>query len=371
MSRTPQIPVSGPVMKWARDNRGLTIDVAAKRSGVSRARLEEIEAGRDNPSLAQLRKLAEVYRRPLIVLLLEDPPTTFQPLADYRLLPDSERSAYSPELRDEMRRSAVEQETYADLAASLDRPVEVPALPEDTGDPESLAAKLRDLLVVTAAKQSTLHRKEDAFAFWRSAVEDLGVLVLEASRVDIEEMRGFSLSDRMPPVIVLNGQDEPRGKIFTLLHELCHLCLRKAGVCDLRTSTDGSTSDIEIYCNTVAGATLLPRSLLEHLDVVREHSAGQEWSDTELSSISDDAGGASRESVLRRLVQLDLASKAEYDRKRSEFVAAYADYRKRSKGGDGGPPPHRIQLRDRGRPFVRSVFDAYGEGLLTLSDLDQ
>ena len=212
-------------------------------------------------------------------------------------------------------------------------------------------------------------QKDEAFTFWRSWVEALDVLVLEASRVRLSEMRGLSLSDGVPLVIVINGQDEPRGKVFTLLHELCHLCLGQAGVCDLHTSFNRGSSDVEAYCNFVAGATLLPKRLVTNMPTVISHPPGTPWTDSELLAIRNEAAGASQEAVLRRLVQLGLASRAEYDHKRDKYLAAYDLFRKRNKNSKGGPPPHRMQLRDRGRPFVRSVFDAYGEGNLTRSDV--
>jgi Zn-dependent peptidase ImmA (M78 family) len=369
MGRTPQIAVSGSVLRWARQQRGLALEVAARRSGLADTKLEAIEEGQVSPSLAQLQKLAEVYKRPLIVLLLDEPPTTFQALTDYRLLPDTERNAYTPELHDEMWRAIVERETYAELAATLQRPLAVHDLPHDKGDPEQLAVEIRNLLGVTGADHKRFSQKDEAFTFWRSWVEALDVLVLEASRVRLSEMRGLSLSDGVPLVIVINGQDEPRGKVFTLLHELCHLCLGQAGVCDLHTSFNRGSSDVEAYCNFVAGATLLPKRLVTNMPTVISHPPGTPWTDSELLAIRNEAAGASQEAVLRRLVQLGLASRAEYDHKRDKYLAAYDLFRKRNKNSKGGPPPHRMQLRDRGRPFVRSVFDAYGEGNLTLSDV--
>lgn len=75
MARTPIVPLSGAVLKWAREQRGLSLDVASKRAGASADRLMAIEGNLGQPTLAQLRNLAEVYRRPLIVMLLDEPPT--------------------------------------------------------------------------------------------------------------------------------------------------------------------------------------------------------------------------------------------------------------------------------------------------------
>lgn len=365
MARTPDIQVSGPVLKWAREQRGLAIEIAAKRGGVSEAKLTDIEEGLASPSLAQLRKLAEAYRRPLIVMLLDEVPTTFQPLTDYRRLPESQLNEYSAELRDEVRRAVQERNIFKELSAEMGTSVEVPALPPGNTSNDILASRLRELLGITATQQRHLANRDEAFNYWRTRIEELGILVLEASRVKMSEMRGFSLTDGLPLVIVLNGQDSPRGKIFSLLHEMCHLCLRDSGVCDLQGG-----SNVEVFCNAVAGATLLPESFVRELPVVEDHKAENEWTSEELDAITSVAGGASQEAVLRRLVQLGIATSSEYEKQREDFLAAYEEMRqKRNRKSKGGPPPYRIQLRDRGRPFIRSVFNAYGDGFINLSEV--
>ncbi len=94
------------------------------------------------------------------------------------------------------------------------------------------------------------------------------------------------------------------------------------------------------------------------------------WTERELREIQAVAGGASLEVIMRRLLQLDRASREEYEQLRHQSREAYEEWRKaRSRRSKGGPPPHRLQLRDRGRPFVRSVFDGYAEGVVTLSEV--
>jgi Zn-dependent peptidase ImmA (M78 family) len=369
MAKTPKIPANGEVLRWAREQRGLSIEVAAKRLQISQDRLQAFESGIDSPSVAQLKTMAEKYKRPLIVLLLDEVPTTFTPLKDFRSLPADQVGAYSPELRDEIRRAVTQQEILAELKHELGEEVTWPSLPSPTSDPDELAHRLRDLLGARYEDQREWTQPREAFIEWRTRVEELGILVLEASRVSMDEMRGFSLSEELPLIIVLNGADSDRGKIFTLLHELAHLSLRQPGVCDLHQRGARGT-DTDVFCNAVAGEALLPADVVLHLPTVEQHAAGTLWTDEELGEIESVAGGASREAILRRLLQLNRATKDEYEARRAEFLRAYEEFRKaRSRKSEGGPPPHRVQLRDRGRPFVRSVFDAYAEGFVTLSEV--
>ena len=57
-------------------------------------------------------------------------------------------------------------------------------------------------------------------------------MVFQTGEITLEEMRGFTIAERRLPVIVLNAKDSPRGRIFTLMHELTHLMLGQDGVCD-------------------------------------------------------------------------------------------------------------------------------------------
>lgn len=99
-------------------------------------------------------------------------------------------------------------------------------------------------------------------------------------------------------------------------------------------------------------------------------SGSREWDDDDLSRISQ-RYQVSREAVLLRLLVLRRTTREFYLARREEFLSAYAqrqaEERERRSGSKGGPPPHRMALRDRGRPYVRLVLDAYHRESLTLS----
>src|SRR4051794_33466012 len=98
MTRTVEALIEPALLVWARRSSGVDIDTAAKRAGVEPARLESWEAGHTRPTIAQLRKLANLYKRPLAIFYLSEPPTDYLPLRDYRRLPDAEVGHLSPAL---------------------------------------------------------------------------------------------------------------------------------------------------------------------------------------------------------------------------------------------------------------------------------
>lgn len=322
------------VLVWARESAGLSIELSAKKAGVQPDRLAAWESGRQRPSFAQLRKLASIYKRPLAVFYLEAPPVRFQAMHDFRRIAESGLVDQSPDLTLEIRRAHDRREWAIELFQSIEEELpQVSATLSLDDDPEDAASVVREMLGVSLDQQQNWRTQYEAFRGWRLLIESAGVLTFPATGVDLSEARGFSISARPLPVAVANIKDAPRGRIFTLLHELAHILLSDGGICDLHESGGGDSSRIEAYCNRVAGATLFPYSAVMNTDAVRQHRKGDvTWTDDELTALSRQFGG-SREAALVRLLALGLTTQRFYDRKRDEFLKLYAEQREKQKGG--------------------------------------
>src|SRR5713101_3632716 len=72
------------LLVWARETMGLDIESVAKKLKVPTERIHSWEAGQDKPTLAQLRRLGDFYKRPLAVFYLPERTRDFQPLRDFR-----------------------------------------------------------------------------------------------------------------------------------------------------------------------------------------------------------------------------------------------------------------------------------------------
>lgn len=95
VSRRPIRAVLNPeLLVWARNTAGLTLEAAAKKLGVKPSRLTEWEANRLRPTVAQLRKAANVYKRPLAVFFRPQAPAQPQPLHDFRRLRTGNRFTF-------------------------------------------------------------------------------------------------------------------------------------------------------------------------------------------------------------------------------------------------------------------------------------
>jgi Zn-dependent peptidase ImmA (M78 family)/transcriptional regulator with XRE-family HTH domain len=343
----------------------MTLEDAAGKVPTKPERLGAWERGDDRPTLNQLRKLANAYKRPIALFYLPEPPGDFKPLQhDFRRLPGLVSTVKSPRLLYEIRHAYARREVALDLWSSAGKSppaFTLTAALED--DAEGLGARLRTKLA--PAVPTNWNSDYDPFNFWRSKLEAAGVLVFQAERIQVGEMRGFSISERRLPVIVLNIKDSPRGRTFTMLHELTHLMLHEAGVCDLQEESQRPEENkIEIFCNRVAGAALVPQSELLAESVVRSKARRDTWSNSELRSLSN-RFGVSRRVILRRLLILGRTTQAFYKDKQAEFDETYA----RLQPEEGFAPPYRVALSTAGPLFARLVLTSYYQESITASDV--
>ena len=372
--RSERIPVAPAVLIWARESMSLDIDTAARRLGISAKTLALWEAGELNPTITQLRTAADKYKRPLGVLLLAEPPGSFDAMRDFRRHELSNRP-WSPDLHGEFRRGLDQHEAFleiAEVAAESLPTIRRPPTVQRDDDAERAGTALRDFLGITSAQQFGWTDPYEALNDWSDAVEATGIIVIHTRGISVDEMRAFSISEWPYPVIALNGADFPRARTFSLLHELTHLALNLGGLCDFHEQRDQETSDeLEHFCNRIAAAALLPRAELLQIGKVQSASAGYDWSLDELSSIAR-RFQTSSEALLLRLISIGKADWPTYRRRspelRSEYDAAIEHRREQRKKGRGGADFYRTKARDLGHGYANSVLDAFGSSAINARD---
>jgi Zn-dependent peptidase ImmA (M78 family) len=361
---SPPALVEPSVLRWARESIDLTPVAAARKIGVPNDRVQAWESGAAKPTIAQLRKAAEVYKRSLAVFFLPAPPAGFDTLRDFRRHEGAATASWSQGLHENYRRAHVQRELALELYELEDAepPLTWRIDPLPSGDEELASLGRERLLSVTPlplpAGSATVY---DHLNTWIAALETAGVMVLASAggRVMTSEMRAFSLYFDVLPVIVVNGADAPRGRLFSLLHEYAHLLLHTAGLCDLITDTAATTPDrrLEARCNAIAAAILMPRAaVLAQPEVAsREHNQAS-WDYDSLAAAAAPFG-VSAEALLRRLLDLGRVDAAFYRARREEFLKRYEDDegKPRPSGGDW----YRNTARDLGKGYVRLVADAY------------
>lgn len=380
MSKSIEALVKPELLRWARESGGFSPEQAAERARIPVERLLSWENGAEKPTVAQVRNLANVYRRPLAVFYLPEPPKTFAALHDFRRLPQrNPRHRWSPELHLAIRRARLRREVALDLHDTLDLEIPKFSIRASLSDnAETVGRYLRESLGVTYDEQIRWRNKWVAFRAWRDAFEAAGVLVFQATDVSVDEMRAFSLDDWPLPVTVVNIEDHILARIFSMNHELVHIALRQTGLCDLseRRRTPPYEQQIEIFCNHVAGAILVPADQLLQESIVAKTAAPTSWADDDISSLAH-RYSVGRETIVRRLLILGRTTEGFYRRKRQQYQKEFDRLKRRQaqrraerrEQESGGPMPSRMTVSTAGPLFTRLVLEAYQQEKITGSDL--
>ena len=372
--------INPALLTWARETAGFTPIEAATRLKIGEARLAAWEdpADEDAPSIPQLRKIAALFRRPLAVFYLQEAPPRFAVMRDLRRLPGAGPRSYSPAVQLEIRAANERRELALELARDLEQEI-----PEFTlsariqEDSESVGARIRTALGITASLQLNWHDNDGRAAFnaWRVRIENLGVLVFQTTRFSSDEASGFAIAADTLPAIAVNRNDAPTRRTFSLVHELAHLMLRVSGVSDLETDVDRPPEDqrIEIFCNRVAAAALMPRdALLTERHVVARGVRSVDWSDAEIHDLARDFN-VSREAILRRLLTLNRTTDDFYRQKRTQYKAEYFNNQKHKKEKIAETEMKRNMPQETisnfGKRFVNMLLDNYHQDRMTLSEI--
>jgi Zn-dependent peptidase ImmA (M78 family)/DNA-binding XRE family transcriptional regulator len=374
MGRSTEALVEPSILAWARSTAGLSVEEAATCLQTKPENVQAWEDGKKHPSMAQLRKMANTYKRMLSDFYLPDAPKEDALPHDFRRLPGEVAFHYSRALRYQLRVAHQRRELALDFAAELE--MDVPPITEHlqlAKDTEQSGAKLRKLLGVTLATQRTWRDPRTSYNAWRAAIESIGILVFQAAGIPTKEMLGFTLGERPLPVIGVNRKLRPNGRTFTLLHESVHVFLEQSSICDieegvLRPPEEQST---EVFCNAVAAGALVPIDALLAEPIVRPHPARpRDWSGDELGALAR-VFGVSEEVILRRLLTAGRASQGFYAAKRALWGGLMDDTSIADPDAEFRRNMPQEVVSDLGKPFTRLVVSSYLNSFTSLSDVSR
>jgi len=363
MAERVEAIVKPELLIWARKSIGLNTSLAAKKLGATEQRLIKWEKGELRPTISQLRKMGEVYKRPIAIFYLPAPPRGFDPIKDFRQISKHEAPELSSTLLYEIRRAYARRESAIDLYKDINSSMPPnDLLKKISTDAEIAGQEIREFLGITYEKQKKWKTDRESFNGWRSAIESKNILVFQASRISANEMHGFSISKSPFPVIVVNIQDAFVWRTFTLLHELVHIIMGREGICDLT-----GTADIEVLGNAIAESILIPKNaFLEEREFKNRKDAN--WTDQEIHRLAS-RYRVSAELILRRLHTLGRISLSFYREKSIDYKEQAKDKMLKAKKRKGFAPPDRMVLSYSGKLYSRLVLNSYHHEKISASDV--
>jgi Zn-dependent peptidase ImmA (M78 family) len=218
--------------------------------------------------LRQIENLARFFHRPLSVFFLPQPPQLPPLAAEYRRLPNVVPGHESPELRLSLRQMLARRENAINLMGELGETVPEFALAARLDEsPVEVGARLREALNVALDEQLAWPNEWRAWATWRAAIENLGILVFQFGKVALSEVRGIALLRTPMSVVGINSKEIPEARCFTALHEVVHLMLAAGHQEEpaIRENRSGEAwSNVERFAEIAASHALVPEAALNH-----------------------------------------------------------------------------------------------------------
>ncbi len=364
MASSNLLPINPQLLSWARQESGFELFRVAKRLNVKLERLEAWEAGERQPTLRQVEQLAHFFHRPLSIFFLPRPPELVPLAAEYRRLPDVVPGHESPELRLALRQMLTRRENALNLMGELGEPVPTFALIARLNEsPIEVGARLRAAAKLPVDEQRDWPNEWRAWAAWRTAVENLGVLVFQFGKVALTELRGLALLRTPLPVVGINSKEIPEARCFTVLHEVVHLML-SAGHEELPAIQENRSGEdwdnVERFAEIAASHALVPEQALR-AEIAALGLASSAWDIDSTRQLARRFRITSL-AMATRLRESGFMTWARYRAWREEWDAYVATLPKRS-GGFATPVAKAIGRN--GRPFAQLVLEALSANRIT------
>lgn len=316
--------------------------------------LRELAADDQAVEFEDLVKLGKLFKRPWSYLLSDEEEVLPQPGRDNRTFANQKAPA-SATLLEEYEAAAALLEAVTDLFPEHGYEVPDARITLETHD-DRAAQEIRSFLNVSIGAQ--LEAKDDyaALRLWVGSLHQRGVYVLQRKLGD-ETVRAFSRAEENQAVVVVDTADTPYARIYSAIHEYCHVILRSTGICDL-----DDHHSVERYCNEVAAAVLLPDALLDDERVGVRAAIAAGLDDEHLIALSR------RYRVSQAVLLIRLRDRGSIAQRLYDQLEMSRQARRPGGNSKGGGTYYSTAINRVGRRFARNIFGAVDEGTISRQD---
>jgi Zn-dependent peptidase ImmA (M78 family)/DNA-binding XRE family transcriptional regulator len=347
-------PVNGAVLRWARESIGVGPEKAARKADVSIDIYTKWENGEAVPSMPRLRKLANLFKRPLPVFFLPYIPQALPMPKDFRKPAAVIKQPLKEASLMAIRKARWFQSIAGELMSDLGLSIQLTKFPGLKHMPMETLCEV--LMVPGMDIRKNWRTNWVALKKWRMYLEDRGIFVFQFP-IPVKEARGFSLvQEGHPPVIVISSHDSPHGRIFTLFHEYCHILLEESGLCIPSETADHRLREKETFCDEFAGNLLVPTS--ELMKAIKNSPVSNV--ETIIHELSKKFL-VSQFVILRRLYSL---KEIDYKTYRALFKELQKGVKEVKMAGGNF---YKNQFAEKGKKYIGLVVEAESSGKITLS----
>ena len=324
------------------------------------------------PTINQARILAKCYRIPFAGLYMnsEDIPVMHLPnLPNFRTMQggDFDDSAVNLAILDVLKSKAL----FIESAQELNIPFQRFDLSFTELDVMYMANYFREIMDLTYDTQRRFGSARKLYLYIREKIESHGVYISGFTGVEPSIIRGLAIYDEAMPIIGVNDEDRYPAKSFTILHELVHIMRRSSSMCNEFYDSLSKNTE-EIFCNAVAGETLVPRNHLIRIVSEKEFDG----IDYDSAEILAKLFSVSKEVIIRRLLDCGIIGDMEYNSLREEMQRNFDNERiKRKHDRETGikteiPRNMAREAFDRASMNLSKVlYEGYDAGMFETRDL--
>ena len=290
------------VLKTLRESAGMSPDDIAEKLKISKEKVIAIEDGEASFTMLQIKKLADIYHRPLAAFLMDSPPQLPFTLTDYRI---NREKKLTPQVYLAQRRAYYLSSKIAELSGKRSQ-IPLFAETQKAGEQAREFRKNMNMILIKSQKA------EDTLNSYKKTLEEKLLISIIEYPFNADDVRAFCISSDIS-IIVLNEHDKPEIKLFSLFHEICHLLRKASGICSIDIAKD--KLEIERYCNSFSAEFLVP-----------EHALKQDIGDLrvfsrEIISEFSESYAVSKQVIMLRLLSLGYITRGQYNDFKLNFDA--------------------------------------------------
>jgi Zn-dependent peptidase ImmA (M78 family) len=261
--------VTREMIDWAMERLHETPKSLGLKLNVKSEKIAEWISGAKRPSIRQAQKLAQKLKIPFGYLYLKTPMKETLPLPDLRTAAGTVSRHPSPDFLDVLYDALRKQQWYHEYLEQ-ESAATIPFIGKFNlnDDVKTIAANISKTLSINDDLRQQCNNWEQFLTEFIRRAEQARVLVLRSGivgsntrrKLDVQEFRGFAISDNLAPLIFVNGSDYKTAQIFTLAHELAHLWIGQSGVSnpDYMLRSKQQQNKIDQLCDSIAAEVLVP-----------------------------------------------------------------------------------------------------------------
>ena len=303
------------------------------------SKLIKWRSGEKKPTFNQVESVSKATRIPLGYFFLQSPPAESFPVLQYRTIDSVYTGNPSRDLVDTINdMESIQEWMHGFMIDSGYDKLNFVGSCRYEKDKKAVVQNFLKTLNISADWYKKVNAKTDAFKYFRSKFEEIGILVMMSGIVgnnthrslEIEEFRAFTLIDDYAPLIFINSNDSQGAKLFSLLHEVAHIWFGVSNFYNDRYGNANDVNEIEVLCNAVAAEILVPSNYFE-IEWARQNGQQLNRKIQLLANIFSCGGVV----IARKALDARYISKDQYQNIVDEAIQQFKSSRKKNSGGGG------------------------------------